>query len=128
ELRAVPAEDETVVIRVVDVTGNRDDVEFLLGHQPDVDAPVVIAVYQHDVIVRDAFDRRHHVLEKRTSAGRFSASTTPSTSASIALMTLAVFRIASSLTCSTVRSTQPIQSFRPSATTWIGPLRGRLTR
>ena len=60
----------------------------------------------------------------RTSAGRFSASTTARTSAPESSITRAVMWMATSSTVSVASSTQPIQSSRPPATTTASPLRG----
>jgi hypothetical protein len=74
ELRAIATEDEAAIILVVDMAGDRHDIEFRPGHDPDIDAPVVIAVDQHDVIVGCALDGGHHVLaepDQRRTALRF---------------------------------------------------------
>src|SRR5947208_5600268 len=50
-LRAIAAEDEFSLIRVVDVTADQVYLESGTRHDGNIDTAIVVAIYQHDVIV-----------------------------------------------------------------------------
>ena len=115
-----------VVVDVEDVGADVLDRQRRPHEDPDVDAPVVVAVDEHHLLVRRAADvARSSCSLNRCSVVRSSASTTPRTSAATSRTTIAVCRSASSSAGSRVRSTQPTQSARPSATTSTVPSRWR---
>jgi hypothetical protein len=56
-LGAVAAEDDAVGVAIVDVRADPNKLEVGFGHQADVDAAIVVAIDQHHVRIRCAFDR-----------------------------------------------------------------------
>lgn len=68
-LCAIAAEDEALIVAIVDVAADRDDLEIFLGQYADVDAAVVVAVDQHEVLIGRRVDRRQHARRKAQQSG-----------------------------------------------------------
>jgi hypothetical protein len=105
------------------------EVEVFLCHQPDVDATVIVPVYQHELCVgflpllawELAVDPINYVVPESFEQDSVSAPTTARISASTSSTPRPVLSTAISSTGAVFSSAYPIQSAFPSATTSMPP-------